>query len=49
MDDTLVIRPHGAEEKQIFVTHHNSFREAILFTMEIESEGTIPLLDVLVI
>jgi hypothetical protein len=48
VDDTFVIWPHGAEGIQNFVTHLNSLRPAIQFTMEIESEGTIPFLDVLV-
>jgi hypothetical protein len=49
VDDTFVIWPHGAEGIQNFLTHLNSLRPAIQFTMEVESEGTIPFLDVLVI
>jgi hypothetical protein len=48
VDDTFVIWPHGADELQNFPTHLNNLRSSIQFTMEIESEGAIPFLDVLV-
>jgi hypothetical protein len=48
VDDTFVIWPHGAEGIQNFLNHLNSLRPAIQFTMETESEGTTPSLDVLV-
>jgi hypothetical protein len=49
VDDTLVIWPHGADGLQNFLTHLNNLRSSIQFTMEIQSEGGIPFLDVLVI
>jgi hypothetical protein len=48
VDYTFVIWPHGAEGIQNFLTHLNSLRPAIQFTMEIESEEMIPFLDILV-
>jgi predicted GIY-YIG superfamily endonuclease len=49
VDDTFVIWPHGTERIQNFLTHLNSLRPTIQFTMEMESGGAIPFLDVLVI
>jgi hypothetical protein len=49
VDDTFVIWPQGADGLQNFLTHLNNLRSSIQFTMEIESEGAIPFLDVLVI
>jgi hypothetical protein len=49
VDDTFVIWPHDAEGIQNFLTHLKSLRPAILFTIEIESDGTNSFLDVLVI
>jgi hypothetical protein len=49
VDDTFVIWPHGADRLQNFLTHFNNLRSSIHFTMEIELEGAIPFLDVLVL
>jgi hypothetical protein len=49
VDDTFVIWPHYGEGIQNFLIHLNSLRPAIQFTIEIESEGTNPFLDVLFI
>jgi hypothetical protein len=49
VDDTFVIWPHGVDGLQNFLTHLNNLRSSIQFTMEIESEGAIRFLDVLVI
>jgi hypothetical protein len=49
VDDTFVIWPHGADGLQYFLTHLNNLRSSIQFTMEIESEGAISFLDILVI
>jgi hypothetical protein len=40
---------HGPEQLQSFLSHLNSLRPAIQFTMEIELDSVIPSLDVLVI
>jgi hypothetical protein len=48
VDDTFIIWPHGAEKIGNFLTHLNSLRSAIQFTMETESGGAIPFLNVLV-
>jgi hypothetical protein len=48
VDDTFIIWPHDAEKIWNFLTHLNSLRSAIQFTMEIESGGAIPFLDALV-
>jgi hypothetical protein len=34
-DDTLVVWPHGPEQLQNFLSHPNSLRPSIQFTMEI--------------
>jgi hypothetical protein len=48
-DDTLVVWPHGREQLQNFLSHLNSLRPSIQFTMEMESGRVIAFLDVLVI
>jgi hypothetical protein len=45
----FVVWPHGPEQLQNFLNHLHNLRPAIQFTMEIESDGVIPFLDVLVI
>ncbi|XP_023713370.1 uncharacterized protein LOC111867609 [Cryptotermes secundus] len=46
IDDTFVVWPHGPEWLQDFLSHLNSLRPSIQFTMEIESESAIAFLDV---
>jgi hypothetical protein len=41
--------PYGLEQLQNFLSHLNSLRPSIQFTMEIGSDSEIPFLDVLVI
>ena len=48
VDDTFVIWPHGRDSLTLFHEHINRLRDPIKFTMEIEDEGRIPFLDVLV-
>ena len=48
IDDTFVIWTHGDKHLHSFWNHLNSIRPSIQFTMEEESEGSIPFLDVLV-
>ena len=45
---TLVIWRHGIDEPRKFLSHINSLRESIKFTMEIEADNRIPFLDVMV-
>jgi hypothetical protein len=47
--DIFVVWPHGPEWLQNFLSHFNSLRPSIQFTMETESDSAIPFLDVLVI
>jgi hypothetical protein len=49
VDDTFVIWPHEPELLQNFLSHLSSLRPSIQFTMEMESGGAIPCLDVLVV
>ena len=48
VDDTFVVWQHGRNKLEDFLTHLNTLHERIKFTMELESSGTIPFLDVLV-
>ena len=48
VDDTFVIWSHGQEKLRDFLLHLNSIHPQIQFTMEIESDGQLPFLDVLV-
>jgi len=48
VDNTFVVWPHGKYELQSFLKHLNSVHQNIAFTMEVEQQGTLPLLDVLV-
>jgi hypothetical protein len=48
VDDTFVVWPHGKDELQTFLKHLNSIHQNIAFTMEVEKQGTLPFLDVLV-
>jgi hypothetical protein len=45
---TFVVWPHGEDELQGFLEHLNSIHQNIAFTMEVEQQGTLPFLDVLV-
>ena len=47
VDDTFVIWPHGMEKLQMFLEHLNSRHNNIKFTMELEDNGSLPFLDVL--
>jgi hypothetical protein len=49
VDDTFVVWPHGPEWLQNFLSHLNSLLPSIHPSMEMESDGAIPFLDVLVI
>jgi hypothetical protein len=46
VDDTFVIWPHGPDQLQSFLGHLNSIHRSIQFTMETESEGRLPFLDI---
>lgn len=48
VDDTFVIWPHGRDSLGEFLSFLNSQHQDIRFTMEIESDGHLPFLDVLV-
>ena len=47
MDDTCVIWPHGCEKLDLFLDHLNSQSDYIKFTMEVEVDGCLPFLDIL--
>ena len=47
VDDTNVVWPHGEDELRKFLSHLNSISPNIKFTMELEENGSIPFLDVL--
>ena len=48
VDDTNVLWPYGEQELNKFFEHLNSQSADIKFTMEVEKNGRIPFLDVLV-
>ena len=48
VDDTFVIWPHGQHNLDNFLSHLNSRAPSIEFTMEVEKDGELPFLDVLV-
>ncbi|XP_042202441.1 uncharacterized protein LOC121852537, partial [Callorhinchus milii] len=48
VDDTFVIWPHGRPALDQFLDHINSIHPAIRFTMEVENDGKLPFLDVLI-
>ena len=48
VDDTFVIWPHGEHELENFLRHLNNQHDSIKFTMEVEKDGVLPFLDVLV-
>jgi hypothetical protein len=43
----FVVWPHGSDKLHNFFSHLNSFRPSNQFTVEIESNSAIPVLDVL--
>jgi hypothetical protein len=45
VDDTFVIWQYGPDKLKDFLQHLNSFHQSIQFTMETESEGHLPFLD----
>jgi hypothetical protein len=49
VDDTFVVWPHGLDRVHNFLNLLDSSRASINFTVEIESEGIFPFLDVVVI
>jgi hypothetical protein len=49
VDDTIVVWLHDSEWLQNSLSHINSLRPSIQFTMEIQSDSAIPFLDVLII
>ncbi|XP_075923264.1 uncharacterized protein LOC142924610 [Petromyzon marinus] len=48
VDDTFVIWPHGQPALDQFRDHINSIHPAIRFSMEVEKDGKLPFLDVLI-
>ncbi|XP_071450829.1 uncharacterized protein [Hetaerina americana] len=48
VDDTFVIWPHGEEKLEEFHRELNNINSAIKFTKELEKDGRLPFLDVLV-
>jgi hypothetical protein len=48
VDDTNVLWPHGKDELEKFFQHLNDISKDIKFTMELEENGNIPFLDVLI-
>ncbi|KAJ4430702.1 hypothetical protein ANN_19293 [Periplaneta americana] len=48
VDDMFVIWPHGQDTLPDFLRHINSQRPQIQFTMEVETNGKLPFLDILI-
>jgi hypothetical protein len=48
VNDTFVVWPHGPARLQQLFDHINSVRPTIKFTIEVETNNTLPFLDVLV-
>ncbi len=48
VDDYFIVWQHGRDRLQLFFNHFNNQHENIKFTMEIENDGSLPFLDVLV-
>jgi hypothetical protein len=48
VDDTFVVWPHDTEKLKEFLSHINSLRPTIQFTLETETGDSLPFLDVLV-
>jgi hypothetical protein len=47
VDDTFVVWPHGTEKPKEFLSHINSVKSTIQFTMEIETGNPLHFLDIL--
>jgi hypothetical protein len=47
VDDTFVVWPHGMEKLKEFLSHINSLRPTIQFTLDTETGNSLPFLDVL--
>ena len=47
VDDTYVIWSHRSEKQDRFLNHINSQSDSIKFTMEVEENGCLPFLDIL--
>jgi hypothetical protein len=48
VDDTFIVWSHGLEALQSFLNHMNEQHRSIKFTMEMEKDGTLPFLDILI-
>ena len=48
VDDTFIVWPHGRDTLDQFLGHMNSRHPNIIFTMEIEQDGRLPFLDILI-
>jgi hypothetical protein len=48
VDDMFVLWSHGKDELERLLKHLNSIHQNIAFTMEVDQQGTLPFLDVLV-
>ncbi|GJQ64897.1 hypothetical protein Trydic_g7069 [Trypoxylus dichotomus] len=48
VNDTFIIWPHGRDTLDSFLHHINDHHPDIKFTMEVEKNGVIPFLDILV-
>lgn len=48
VDASFLILPHGLSKLHEFVTFFNKIHKNIKFTMELEQEGSLPFLDILV-
>lgn len=49
VDDTFVIWSHGVDKLKTFLEYLNNIHPSIQFTMEVEVQGQLPFLDILVI
>ncbi|XP_046399906.1 uncharacterized protein LOC124166418 [Ischnura elegans] len=48
VDDTFIVWPHGRDNLDQFLEHMNSRHPNITFTMELEKDGRLPFLDILI-
>ena len=48
VDDTFVVWPHGEKELHKFLRRLNNLHNNMKFTMELESNGALPFLDILI-
>lgn len=48
VDGTLLVWPHGHEALMEFVSFQNSLHENITFTVEVEQNGQLPFLDIMI-